>query len=245
MAAKARQTEGKLSRDRILAAALRVVEEDGFDGLSIRNVARVLDAAPMSLYTHVRNKDELVVAVADALIGQVRVQVGGGKWQDSIYAFARAHRNVLRKHPDAIVHIAAAAAHPGPNALKLMERALGLLRGAGFTEDSAADAFYTVLQFNIGSALMPAAARTATDRGEARMSLAELSSTAHPHTTQMADVLTDATPDQRYERGLDLLIEGLESSLDRPALGEIRRMAQRLREDLRLTRSRSRLRGAG
>ena len=77
------------------------------------------------------------------------------------------------------------------------------------------------------------------------MSLAELPSTAYPRTTQMADVLTDATPDQRYERGLDLLIEGLESSLDRPALGEIRRMAQRLREDLRLTRGRSRLRGAG
>ena len=95
-----RDAEAALSRGRIVAAAIAVADKEGLDALSMRRVALALDVATMSLYRHVRDKDELLTSMMDAVFAEWQVPRAkhGDNWQQVLAAAARELWQVFRRH---------------------------------------------------------------------------------------------------------------------------------------------------
>jgi AcrR family transcriptional regulator len=126
----------------ILDAAEAIASGDGFDALSMRAVAARLGAAPMALYNHFATKEDLVNALLDRVLSRFVPAA-------DLKGFARAHRKVLSDHPWAVAPI---FSHPNPGgaAVAIGENALGILFGAGLSEQDAMAAFSGLLALNYG-----------------------------------------------------------------------------------------------
>jgi len=88
-----------VSRDRTLAAAIGLADDEGLTAVSMRRVAALLDVVPMALYKHVANKDDLVAAMVDAVVAEYEEPAPGGAWQDRVRARLLAARRALATHP--------------------------------------------------------------------------------------------------------------------------------------------------
>ena len=190
----------KLSRELVERAAITVARSEGFNALSIRNVAKVLGVAPMALYTHVKNKDELAEHVADALIGGVDTRtLGALTWHDRIRTLLRAHRDLILKHPEITPYVAAASVEPGPGVTRFRNSVTGVLGQAGFEHQSALDLYFTLMTYNYGSLVTAKASTAATN-----------------------NLL-------KYNDGLSVILGAYEGRMTRPALGLVESMRERLR----------------
>src|SRR3954470_7539302 len=93
-----------LTRDRILRAALTLIDRDGLDALSMRRLGAELGVEGMALYRHVGNKERLLDGVVELLLEDVDVDVEpepAATWTDSWIAIARSYRRLARAHPGA------------------------------------------------------------------------------------------------------------------------------------------------
>src|SRR5580704_16408636 len=82
----------QLTRERVMAAAIELADRDGIESISMRRLAQELGVEAMSLYTHVRNKNDLLAGMADAVISQVPVSAEGTDWKASLRQLALAAR---------------------------------------------------------------------------------------------------------------------------------------------------------
>lgn len=128
-----------LSRDRVLAAAIRVADRGGVKAITMRRVAQELGVEAMSLYHHVPNKDAIVDGVVDAVFAAIELPVESAEWRDAIRTRARSARTVLSKHRWAL-GLMDSRRNPGPSTLRHHDAVLGVLRAAGFTLPMAAHA---------------------------------------------------------------------------------------------------------
>src|SRR6266496_4643293 len=88
-----------LTRESILEAALRVLDRDGMEGLSMRRVAEELGTGPASLYWHVRNKGELLQLLFERVTGEIQLpEPNPARWQDQLRDLARQMRAVMNRH---------------------------------------------------------------------------------------------------------------------------------------------------
>ncbi|WP_020668864.1 TetR/AcrR family transcriptional regulator [Amycolatopsis nigrescens] len=126
----------KLSRDLIAEAALRVLDGEGLDALTMRRVAAELDTAAAALYRHVENRDALLVLVVEKVLGEVDPAVPPGGWRERAEWFARGFRAALTRHP-AIAPLLVSVPTLGPNALKAFEGGLRVAAEAGFPDELA------------------------------------------------------------------------------------------------------------
>jgi AcrR family transcriptional regulator len=126
---------GELSRERILGAALQIADEEGLAAVSIRGVAAKLGAPVMSLYRHVRGKEQLIALMADVALGE---EVASGAvpsgWRAQLELAARIEWRVMRRHPwlARVVHISRPSATP--NALAHADRVMRALDGSPLDE---------------------------------------------------------------------------------------------------------------
>jgi AcrR family transcriptional regulator len=145
--------KSSLSRDRILQAALRIVDADGVEALSMRKLAADLGVNPMSLYHHVANK----AAVLDGLTrlvteGAREISVGGGTWQEQLYRLAYEFRAMSLDHGNLIRHAFTSPefiARDGP----MWAMLLGILRHAGLP-DGEVEKVAAVLAALVGGLLL-------------------------------------------------------------------------------------------
>ncbi|MDA1297658.1 MAG: TetR/AcrR family transcriptional regulator [Chloroflexi bacterium] len=157
-----RSSGQKLSRERIEKAAIALARSEGFGNLSIRNVAKVLGVAPMALYTHVKNKEELAEHVADALIGGIDTRtLGALTWKDRVRTLLRAHRDLILKHPDIAPYIN--SANPGLGTKRFHNAITDVLTQAGFDAQGAQDLYFTLITYNYGSAVTARVSSAATN----------------------------------------------------------------------------------
>jgi AcrR family transcriptional regulator len=84
----------QLTRQRVVAAAVELADSDGTESISMRRLAQELGVEAMSLYTHVRNKDDLLDGMADAVISQIPLSAGGAGWKTAL-RHTLAHRIFL------------------------------------------------------------------------------------------------------------------------------------------------------
>ena len=91
-----------LSRDRIIAAALQLVDDKGETALTMRNLAAALHVQAMSLYHHVRNREDLLDGLAELLVAtELPIAPSDQPWDDALREFTRAIRRTAQRHPAA------------------------------------------------------------------------------------------------------------------------------------------------
>ena len=207
-----------LDRDAVVAAALRVLDEVGLDELTMRRLADRLGVKAASLYHHVRDKDELLVLVADAIAGEMEPPPPGA-WRERLAALARSYRRTLASHRDG-ARVLAATAPLGARRLRQIDTVLGILLDAGVPPRDVARAAYHlnnfVVEFAADEARFGAAAgphgpgrRKAFE--EVRRHFRSLPPAEFPAVHALADELSEDDPDALFEFGLELWLRALDT----------------------------------
>ena len=200
-----RRKRGSLTRELILDAAEEIARA-GFDALSVRSVATRLEAAPMALYNHFADKDALVDALLDRVLGRFEPPASTGDWPADLKAFARAHRKVLTDHPWAVSPL---FSHPTPgmSAVHVGEHALAIIRQGDVSNDEAVAIFSGVIALNYGWSSFTAARRLNPAAGEqVAAAMAQLPREAFPHTAAVAPEMVAYGSDEHYELVLGRLL---------------------------------------
>jgi AcrR family transcriptional regulator len=141
-----------LSRERILRAALKQADTGGLDALTMRNLAEALGAAPMALYRHVANKDDLVDGLVDLVFGEIDLPPSSTDWKRAMRRRAISLRGVLSRHRWAI-GLMESRRNPGPANLRHHDAVIGSLRQAGFSMAMTAHAYSVLDGYIYGFAL--------------------------------------------------------------------------------------------
>ena len=142
----------RLSRERVLSAAIAQADAGGLEALTMRTLAELLDVAPMALYRYVANKDDLVDAMVDVVFGEIGVPAGGGDWKTSMRHRAIAVRDALARHRWA-VGLMESRRSPGPANLRHHDAVIGRLRAAGFDIAMTAHAYSLLDSYIYGFAM--------------------------------------------------------------------------------------------
>ncbi len=202
-----------LSRERILAAALELVDERGIEALSMRKLGQSLGYEAMSLYNHVANKDDLLDGILDLVLAEMEPPDPSGGLPAIRTAALSAHE-ALKRHPWAATMLMS----PGrirPARIEYMEGLLACLRGAGFSAETTYHAYHVLDAHIIGFSLwasthgkMPEHIEDARAWFEEMIPVATLPY-LHEHGLQH---LEDGPHQDRsaFEFALDLLLESLE-----------------------------------
>src|SRR6478672_5044613 len=101
-ASTARQNRPRLSKERVLRAAVAIADAGGIAALTIRSLAQELGVKPMSVYYHVANKDEILDGLVDIVFSEIKLPTIGGDWRSEMRRRAHSARTVLRRHRWAI-----------------------------------------------------------------------------------------------------------------------------------------------
>jgi len=142
--------DGRLTRARIVESGLALLAERGADGLNMRALADALGTAPMSLYRHVRSKDDLLKAVVAMVLERHDFAVPAlGPWTERVAAWMHALRAQLLRSP-AVVSILMQHGHYAPALLRATNVLLRLLREAGFDGPDAVRASREIMWSTLG-----------------------------------------------------------------------------------------------
>ena len=212
-----------LDQAQIVRAALTLLDEVGFDELTMRRVAEKLGVQAASLYRHVRNKDELLVLLADEICSEIPLVDSAGSWRDQLIRMAANYRRGLLGHRDA-ARVLASTAPFGPRRLRHIEAFLKVLREAGLSPRDAVHAGYHcnnfVTEFVADEARFAAFAAVpgSTRRkvfADARKHFKALPRDQFPTIVDLADHLAEDDADALFQSGLDLWLRGIESRAKR------------------------------
>ena len=209
-----------LTRAAIVAAAIKVLDAEGLDGFSMRRVAEELDTGAASLYWHVGSKDGLLDLVMEEVIGEQVDEIPDPepeRWQEQFKDVARIMRATILGHRD-IVQISIGRVPMGPNALRLSERVLAILRAGGIPDDLAVQSYLLMISVVNGFTMdeagfaeqEPPSAPPAEEAGRMVTEyLGSLPADRFPNLLESADHFAMADQDARFELLLDLFVEGL------------------------------------
>ncbi|MCX4807189.1 TetR/AcrR family transcriptional regulator [Streptomyces sp. NPDC058682] len=155
-----KEQQPALSRAQIVAAAIRLLDAEGIEALSMRKLGTGMGAAATSLYRHVTGKDELIELVVDEVYGELEVPgaASAAEWRDAVSRSGHGLRAMALRHPwVASVLGQVGPAHLGPNLARVSERMLALFKTAGFPAAEAAPAMKAVLSYVVGASAGEAA----------------------------------------------------------------------------------------
>jgi AcrR family transcriptional regulator len=220
-----------LSRAEIVAAAIAMADAEGPEAISMRRIARELRAGPMSLYWHVGSKEELLDLMLESIEAEVEVPEPSGDWRADLRAFARRARAGMLSHRWAMEFLGGRPPS-GPNDSRNLERLLGILDGLGLDARTTMDILGTLVTYVMGAVI-----REAQEiRGQRDQELAEADQTAdeldaereryrkwfeasgrYPRIARLMEAGIDPddpeTRDERFEFGLDVVLDGIAAQL--------------------------------
>jgi AcrR family transcriptional regulator len=200
-----------LTRERIADTALALIDSDDLSALSMRKLGAALGVEAMSLYNHVQNKDDLLVAVGELLYRRIEERyhsVPASTWQDRARAMALAYWQVGREHPNAFSLVTARPVESRAG-MRMLAAAVSIFTDAGFDIADAATAFNTAAGWIVGTVeqelkLMRALAHGWT--AGAANAPDEAAAVA-----PFRDASLSMTPDERFAAGLEILMQGVEA----------------------------------
>lgn len=200
----------RLSRERIVEAALALVDRGGIDGLTMRALARELGVDPMAVYRHVRDKDDLLGAMCDQLLVELPPIDPEGPWESQVRGLAAEIRDRFAARPALLPALMSAPVTP--MSLVLASDAVTLLVRAGLTPQDAAAAFGAVFSYVLGFAVIEAAIPPPADRDALRAAAVEHLGVeaAPPHLDAAIDLMNSSGD---FEAGIDLLLDGIRARL--------------------------------
>jgi AcrR family transcriptional regulator len=218
----AKAHEPALDQSQIVQTALVLLDEVGFDGLTLRNLAKKLGVQAASLFWHVRNKQDLLSQLAEEICAPMREPDRTLSWQKQLEAMATEYRQVLLAHRDAAQVLASSGGPAGPKRLRLTEIGLRTLLDAGFSQRDAAYAGMLMNDFVIMSVLEEARFENVEAEGTPEVSTSEVQNwveslppNEYPSLITLASYLIHYNGDERFRFGVELLRNGLESLLAR------------------------------
>ncbi|MGH7762014.1 MAG: TetR/AcrR family transcriptional regulator [Candidatus Dormibacteraceae bacterium] len=209
------RTRGRLSRARILKAALELVDLDGLEALTMRRLAEQLKVDPMSLYNHVDGKEALLDGIAEALWDEVDLPGGEAEWREALRGFATSLRGMAHFHPHAYPLLMARGIMTAPELLAI-DGAMNSLERAGLDRNQAAEMIRTLFAYAVGYGMLELS--TPTPAGATRMEqIVNLTRTlpndAPFHLVEVARLVCDCDMDYQFNLGLDLIISGLDARI--------------------------------
>lgn len=213
-----RTSKSALSRQRIIDAAVALADEGGIEVVTIRRVAKALGVTPMALYWHVRNKDELLALMADAVYGWMDVRLDPDvPWLDRARALLEAEVSILRAHPS-LAPLVMSLGGMGEHAMAMIEQALGVLFEGGFSPTEAVQVMQHMERAAVSLVINQPAHKAAVDddddarQATAHSVLESLPEAQFPNMLRAAEPLTRCeNQDQYYAFGMELLLVGIET----------------------------------
>lgn len=208
-------SDAGLSKQRVVAEAIRLADSEGVDGLSMRRLAGELGAGAMSLYHYVASKDDLLDAMIDSVFEEIELPVEETDWQSALRGRAVSAREVLARHPWAVGRMESRTS-PGPANLRHHEAVTACLRKAGFPILMATHANWLLDSYVYGFALQEASLPFDTADVFAGMAedvyLPQLPPEEFPYLNESAAALLAAgyDPAEEFLFGLDLILSALE-----------------------------------
>lgn len=204
-----------LSKERVLRAAVELADERGIEALSMRALAQALDAGAMSLYHHVKGRDELHAGMVDLVVREWDVPAPGDDWRTAIRGCVISAHDALVRHAWAAnlmftVNVDATAAR-----FRWMDALLGRLREAGFSAEQTHLAYHALDAHVTGFTLWQASVmRAAPDLRAIAAEYAErIPASEYPHLVEhMQQHMQPREPGAltEFDFALDLLLDGLE-----------------------------------
>lgn len=202
--------------ERILAVALRLLDEQGAEALSMRRLAEALGSGTATLYRHFASREDLVAQVIDQVFAEMHADPpserrGGGElgWQNACRDLARHMFVVLGRHPGA-ARLLVDVPPMGPNAMNQRERSLAILLASGFEPRMAARTYATLARYVLGFAMQLS---NASD--EEQDLFVGLDPARFPATHALASALP-VSLEEEFFFGLELMLEGLGALRARP-----------------------------
>ncbi len=217
----------RYTRDQIAAKALQIADADGIDAVSMRRVAAELDAGTMTLYHYVRTKNELITLMDDAIMGEVLVPDDelSADWREALTQIAHRVRAAFARHPWALSTLS--GAHIGPNALRHFEQSLAAVADLNITTDRQLELISLVDDYTFGYLSRAANPERAADNDQMTAAInyidQQIQTGCYPHINRLIGDGTASSgweqitaiigDDQRYDRGLQRLLDGFEQDL--------------------------------
>lgn len=213
-----------LTRDQIVASAIKLIDSEGMEGFSMRKLGQALGAGATTLYWHVKDKDQLIDLVLDECALDVRLDDdSAAPWRDRLARLAREIRAGLKRH----YHLAplyGSRIPAGPNTLRVMERLLTLMRAGGYDGEKLMLAFSSLTNYVIGSVIMDNRALGGPETEGKSLEelramyveiLASLPADMYPNLSRL---IPEAGPaalaeDADFEYGLQRMLDGMEADL--------------------------------
>lgn len=212
-----RRGRDPITREVIVETALRLLDRDGLDHLSMRRVADELDTGPASLYWHVGSKDGLLDLIFDRVIGEMEVpDPEQERWKEQLEEIAKTMRATILRHRD-IVRISIGRIPMGPNALHYSERIFAVMRAGGVPDALAVTGqhllFAVVNGFTLDETLdLGVEGAAPVDENAANLArdyIAALPVDQFPNLVAVADQFAFVDNDQRFALLIDLYVDGL------------------------------------
>ena len=202
-----------LNRHRVIDAAVALADAGGFDSLSMRNLADELGAAPMALYRHVANKEDLLDGMIDLVFGEIDFPFPTTDWKSSMRRRAVSARAALLRHRWAI-GLMESRLHPGPASAEHHNATMGCLREAGFPFREAVHAYNLLDSYTYGFALQEKYIPFETPEESAEMAQVTVGERGDefPYLAEVVAELGKRGYDytEEFEFGLDLILDSLE-----------------------------------
>ncbi len=215
----------------IVTAAIAVADDEGPEAVSMRRIARELDAGTMSLYWYVSSKEELHRLMLERVQAEALAPEPSGDWRADLRGYARAMRAALLAHPWAIDFLGMGPPS-GPNDARNAERLMGAIDGLGLDIATAMQALMTFGTYVVGAALREiqeirwreslTESTAGMTEGEIAESIAEFArrikeSGRYPHLVRILEAGIDPdsplTRDERFEFGVDCMLDGIAARL--------------------------------
>jgi AcrR family transcriptional regulator len=203
-----------LTRERVVDAALGLVSREGIQALSMRRLGAELGVEGMALYTHVRDKDDLLDAVGERILADLDTDFDRtAPWQERVRRAALAWAVLQERYPRAFPLVYRSTLRTD-TVRRLTEELLDALRTAGFDEAGAALAYESLVVLVDGALFARGAGGDRALQEAWRRAGAAADPAAFPRFVASAPEAAKLTWAEVIDSGLDLLIRGLEARLD-------------------------------
>jgi AcrR family transcriptional regulator len=233
----ARRGDGKITRELVFKVALELIDRDGADALSMRRLGAALGRDPMILYRHAPAKAALLDGVVETVLGQLKVDPADPDWAAQLRGVARQYRALALAHPNVVPllvtrPLATPLALRPRGTLRPLEDVLKLLTGAGFSGPDALHVYRALFGFLNGHVLNEL--QELVDNPDEtddllRLGLHRLPIGEFPLLRSLAHALAAYDGAAELERGLDILLTGLATTLS-PAVAVLPAEPERLAE---------------
>jgi AcrR family transcriptional regulator len=214
----------RLSVRRIVEAAIAVADAEGLESVSMRRVAAELGVGTMSLYRYVPGKEELLDLMLDSVNREDDLEPFPADWRATLDRFARETWELYRQHPW-LPFVDQSRPLLGPNALAGLEALLGGLEGTGLSDQEKILAITTLEGFVASLArtvngVVLAEQRTGVSteefwRAQEPILVRAMDSGRYPRLAGMDEDTFGAGPEESFEFGLTLVLDGLAALLER------------------------------